>query len=463
MLTYQDFLSLIEGEEKQKAVYKVVEDYKRSEQYLSAVIGTKYARGESPTMENLTKMIYTVTGGAVPDPRSNNYKYTSGFFKLFITQLASYLLKNGVTFQHESTKTALGKKFETNLYIYTINALAQGVSYGFFNHNRVDFFKATEFAPLLDEETGQLSAGVYFWQIDENKPLVSTLYELDGYTSYKKMQDKITEIEPKRSYRQKVVVTKKDGRQVYNGDNYNRLPIVPLWANLEKQSELKGRRDGLDQYDIIKSGFASDLEEMTQIYWLINNYGGMSKEELAEWKQNVRMLNIVTSEGDGSVEAKTVEVPHESREVYLTRTEKDLYRDFMALNTENIVGGSVTATQINAAYEALDQRSLELQICLTQFIDNILDIAGIEDTAVFNPYRIANELENTQMVISASNYLDRETVLRKLPFITDKEIASILDRLDTEEQARYKLEQAGEPLEDIEDIGTADTVQPELE
>ena len=60
------------------------------------------------------------------------------------------------------------------------DALCQGAVYGFWNLDHVDYFKATEFVPLYDEETGALMAGIRFWQISENKPLRATLYEEHG-------------------------------------------------------------------------------------------------------------------------------------------------------------------------------------------------------------------------------------------------------------------------------------------
>jgi hypothetical protein len=43
------------------------------------------------------------------------------------------------------------------------------------------------------------------------------------------------------------------------------------------------------------------------------------------------------------------------------------------------------------------------------------------------------------MVLSAAQYLDRETVLKLLPFINPEDIEGILKRVDAEESNRYEL------------------------
>lgn len=48
-----------------------------------------------------------------------------------------------------------------------------------------------------------------------------------------------------------------------------------------------------------------------------------------------------------------------------------------------------------------------------------------------------NQLEQTQMVLMAAQYLDDETILSKLPWLTQEEIANILKRKSAEELERY--------------------------
>ena len=449
--TYQDLLAVGENErERMQFVLSAINEHKASEAYRIAKDAELYASGRNATIMNYQKLLYTLTGKAVPDNYSANHKCASGFFKRFVTQEAAYLLGNGITFEKDDTKDKLGNNIDSVLYKGAKSALIQAVSFGFYNKDHIEMYDLTEFVPLYDEENGALMAGIRFWQIDDTKPLRATLFEIDGYTDFVKKKDSDIEVlNDKRTYIQVIKSSEADGEVIYDGQNYPTFPIVPLWANPEKQSELVGKREQIDCYDLIKSGFANDLDDASMIYWTITNAGGMTDIDLAKFLERMKVVKAATVDGDEGVkaEAHTLDVPYQSREAYLSRLEKDLYKDCMALDTEQIAAGNVTATQIEAAYEPLNQKTDEFELCLHEFINGILAIAGIEDTATFKRSQIVNRSEETTMILQAAEYLDDETVLRKLPFLIEDEIEGILQRKNAEEVDRYaQLEAENEEL-----------------
>ncbi len=440
--TYQDLLSVGESEkDRMEFVLEAIREHRGSEAYQTARDAELYASGKNATIMSYQKLLYTLTGKAVPDNYSANHKCASGFFKRFVTQEAAYLLGNGISFEKDTTKERLGKNIDSVLYKGAKKALIQSVVFGFFNNDHVEMYNLTEFVPLFDEENGALTAGVRFWQIDDNKPLRATLFEIDGYTDYIKRKDEdVAVLNNKRPYIQIVKSSEADGEVIYDGKNYPAFPIVPLWANPEKQSELVGKREQIDCYDLIKSGFANDLDDASMIYWTITNAGGMSDIDLAKFIERMKIVKAAVVDGDDGgtkAEAHTLDVPYQSRETYLARLEKDLYKDSMALDTEQIAAGNVTATQIMAAYEPLNEKTDEFELCIHEFINGILAIAGIEDTATFKRSQIVNRSEETNMLLMSAEYLDDETILRKLPFLTEDEIEGILQRKDAEEINRF--------------------------
>ena len=441
ILTYNDLLEIGENEQKRMDfVLDAIRQHKQSEAYRIAKDAELYASGRNATIMGYQKLLYTLVGKAVPDNYSANHKCASGFFKRFVTQEAAYLLGNGITFENKTTKDKLGKNVDSVLYKGAKSALKQSVVFGFYNKDHIEMYNFTDFVPLFDEEDGALKAGIRYWQIDDNKPLRATLFELDGYADYiKRKAEDMALLNKKRPYILIVKSSAADGEVIYDGQNYPTFPIVPLWANPEKQSELVGKREQIDCYDLIKSGFANDLDDASMIYWTITNAGGMDDVDLAKFIERMKTVKAATIDGDEGMkaEAHTMDVPYQSREAYLSRLEKDLYKDCMALDTEQIAAGQVTATQIEAAYEPLNQKTDEFELCLHEFINGILAVAGIEDTATFKRSQIVNRSEETAMILQAAEYLDDETVLRKLPFLTEDEIEGILQRKDVEEIDRF--------------------------
>ena len=437
MVTYQDLLEVGESDRNRMAfVREVINKHKSSDAYRMASVAETYRKGMNKTIHDYQKLLYTISGKAVPDNYSANYKIPSKFFRRFVTQEVQFLLGNGVQWGEESTKDRLGKNFEAQLQSAAKDALTHGVAFGFANYDHLDVFSLLEFAPLYDEENGSLRAGVRYWQIDATKPLRATLYEEDGYTEYiweKNAEGRI--YTPKRKYIQNVSQSVADGTQIYDGENYPDFPIVPLWANEDHLSELVGIREQIDAYDLIKSGFANTVDEASFIYWTIQNNGGVDDVDLAQFVERIKTVHAANTPADAQAEAHSIEAPHESREVLLDRLKSDLYDDFMALDVKQIASGATTATQIRAAYEPLNSKTDDFEYCVHNFLDGILAVLGIEDEATFTRSMMINVQEEIQSVISAASVLDQSYVTEKiLTILGDADKAEeVLQRMDADD------------------------------
>lgn len=414
--TYQDFIEIGENEaDRMEFVREVISEHKSSDLYKTAQIADEYDRKQNRTIVQYQKLLYDATGRAIPDNISANYKLTSGFFNRFTTQQVQFLLGNGVTWGEESTKKKLGEDFDQKLQTAAKASLGAGVSFGFFNYDHLEVFSALEFAPLYDEENGALRAGVRFWQVDASKPLRATLYEEDGYTDYKWEDGAGSVLKEKRKYILTTIKTSVDEAEIFDGENYPAFPIVPLWANPHRQTELVGLREQIDAYDLIRSGFCNTIDEASFIYWTINNAGGMDEVDLSEFVQRLKTIHAANVEDTGATtQANSLEAPHEGREALLDRLSKDMYADYMALNIDEIKGGANTATQIRAAYEPMNNKADQFEYCVLDFLKGILEVAGIEDRPTFTRSYLINTQEEISTVLQASQYLDDEYVTKKI-------------------------------------------------
>jgi hypothetical protein len=443
MVTYQDLLKVGDVEKDRIAFVKsTIKKHMDSALYKDAVIAEEYAKHKNVTIRNFQKYLYDVTGQAVPDTWTANYKMASRFFDRFITQENQYLLGNGVTWQKDDTADRLGGNFDTVLAKLGRYALIGAVSFGFWNFDHLEGFKVTEFVPLEDEENGALMAGIRFWQIDSNKPLRATLYEVDGYTDYYWGKDAAEGIvlHDKRPYILKINVSEADGMEIYDGVNYPSFPIVPLWANENKQSELVGLREQIDCYDLIKSGYADNVEDGSLIYWTLSNAGGMTEQDLARFVEKMKSMRAAQLDDGVKADAHSNESPYQSREALLAKLRADLYEDAMALDTKNIADGAITATQIEAAYEPLNSKVDQYEYCVNEFVSEILRLAGIDDEPTFTRSTIVNVQEMVQIVLQASTYLSEDYVTKKiLTLLGDGDLADgMINEISANEYDRFR-------------------------
>ena len=455
MITFQDLTAIGENEDGlKKFVFDVIEQHKKSGAYKTADIAEKYYAKKNVTIMAFQKVLYNMHGQAVPDMWSANYKLRTSFFRRFVTQQVQYVLSNGVLFQNEDTKGKLGRTFDSQMQKAAKKAMVDGVSFLFFNLDRVEVFCFADtptdpgFAPLYDGDTGKLRAGVRYWHPDE-KTTRATLYEEDGYTEYIKKDDAISIKAEKRAYKKTTISTKADGVSGESYENYSAFPIVPLYANDLHESEIEGIRESIDCYDYIKSGMANDIDDTSGFYWVLKNSGGMDDVDIAKFRERMHIVKAAVMDDDNaSAEAHTLEVPTEAREKMLELLKEDLYADFQIINVEALSASAKTATEIRAAYQPMDDKCGDFEFFLIDAIQNILSLAGIDDEPSFKWNRIANQTEETNMVMSAAAILGDELTLKKLPFLTPEEVEDRLKDMGDESMARFGYDNPQEPPQD---------------
>ena len=446
MKSYQDLIAASENEAAKMAfVFAAITEHKGTEPYIIALDAEQYYKGLNPRITKYEKIIYDMRGDAHVDKWTPNHKIASNFFNFAITQENQYLLGNGATFTKDDTKAKLGDDFDTRLQDLGKKALVGGVAFGFFNLDHIDTFSLLEFVPLYDEENGALRAGIRFWQVSPDKPMRATLYEEDGYTDYIRANDKSAMLHEKRPYKLKVRTSEADGEEIYDGENYPSFPIVPLWGNDKKQSELVGRQGTLDAFDLLNSNLVNNLDEANYIYWVLTNCGGMDEMDDAKFIEQLKTTHVAHADGDSgaTAEAHTIEAPYQASESAIQTIQRRLYEDFMCLDVNSLSAANKTATEIKAAYQPLDSKCDMYEYCVIEFVQKILELAGIDDKVTFTRSKVANKSDEINTLIAAQAYLDDETIVEQVC-----QILGIADKTDeiirkrrTEEQSRFEVEE----------------------
>ena len=457
MKTYQNLAAISEDEGKvKKFVFDVITEHKTSAAYKVASIAERYYARKNVTIMAFQKMLYNMKGQAVPDMWSANYKLRTHFFRRFVTQQVQYVLSNGVTFQKKDTKDKLGKRFDTQMQKAAKKAMVDHVSFLFWNLDHVEVFCFADtptdpgFVPLYDEDTGALRAGVRYWHVDEHTTR-ATLYEENGYTEYVKKKGNISVVAEKRSYKKTVISTKADGVSGELNENYAAFPIVPMYANDLHESELEGHRESIDCYDYIKSGLANDIDDTSGFYWVLKNSGGMDDVDIAKFIERMHTVRGAALDDETSeATPHTLDVPTEAREKMLEILKSDLYEDFQIVNVEALSASAKTATEIRAAYQPMDDKCGDFEYFLIDAIQSILSLAGIDDEPSFKWNRIANQTEETNMVMTASTVLGDEWTLKKLPFLTPEEVEEIMKEKGNTDMNRFGYNSQQEPTQDDE-------------
>lgn len=447
MYTYQNLLDVPENE-KGDFCRSAVNEFMVSKEYRLAKDGQAYYDKHNTTIEKYQKYLYTVSGRQVRDIFSANYKLKTLFFRRLVTQQVQYVLGNGVTLSEDGNKERLGKDFDFMLQSCAKKAMAQGRAFGFWNFDHLEVFGYADtpteagFCPLYNEETAQLDAGIRYWFREVGKHIIfrATLYEADGYTEYKQKDNEAVEIlRPKKAYKTTVKRTPAGGVEEELDENYSKLPIIPLYANDTKESELIGIRECIDCYDFVKSGLANDIDDTSGFYWILKNTGGMDDADLAQFVQRMKTVKATVIDGDQGVdaEAHTMDVPVQARQTMLELLRKDIYEDFQALDVNTLSASAKTTQEIQASYQAQDNKCADFEYFVIDFVQQILELAEVNDNPTFTWNRVVNQAEQTQMILSASEFLTSDAVIKHLPFLTPEEADEIISQKDDEDLDKF--------------------------
>lgn len=465
MKTYEELLQMTSENEIGEFCLSAVRMFEATEEYRNAVIADSYYNKHNVTIETYIKWLYTVTGRKVKDDFSADHRIKTHHFRRKVIQHANYLLGKGITLDDASKKDKLGKDIDHNILRLAKMAMVEGRSFGFWNNDHLEVFgfccteKHAGFCPIHSDETADLMAGIRFRykHVGTTTVCIMTLFEIEGYSeyTYSSKDGKVKLTKPRQAYKRIKTSTKADGVIDYRDENYNGLlPIIPMYASDTYESDLVGLREAIDCYDLIKSGLANNIDDASEIYWIVKNAGGMDDVSLAQFLQRIKKTHAaqVDSEAGEEAEAHTVDIPTEAREKMLEILRTDLYDDMMLLDRRSLSAAQKTTQELDMAYQPQDDYANDLEFFVYDFMDKLLALAGIDCEVSFTRDKVVNTVEQVNMLLSCANVLSPECIIRHLPFLTPEEIEDEIRLLAEREYNSFneKEEEEEEPTEEEE-------------
>lgn len=462
MITWQDFER---AEDKTKWLRNAIVSYRNSKEFKKAVEEQEYMAGRNVAILNTTRVIYSMAGIPENDFTKANTKIRNRTIHRLVTDRCSYSLGNGISFasKHEeqqedgtftivdATKETMGDKFDRAVYRWAYWALGNGASYLYVHPGydkdvlEFDLFKKTQFLALYDEKTGDLRGGIRFWCLDwGRRPVNAILYTENGYIRYETPEGKksISALEPldqePRPYVETVKVSEAYGEEISGTGELTTLPIFPLYSGENRESALDNLKPLIDAYDMVLSGFANDIQDCAQVYWLISGAFAMNSEDCKKLLDRLILQHIAVVDGENSnITPFTQEIPYEARKQALQQIKAQMYENYGGFDVHTVEAGA-TNDHIEAGYLPMDEEADSFEYEIIEAVQKILAMIGIKDTPIFQRNRVSNQREQTEMVMLAAEHLDERTILEKLPFVTVDEVSGILARKD-ESEARIAL------------------------
>lgn len=211
------------------------------------------------------------------------------------------------------------------------------------------------------------------------------------------------------------------------------VPFIEFRNNNRNQSDLSKYKSLIDLYDKVMSGYANDLEDIQQIIYILENYGG---EDLKEFLGDLKRFKAIKTESDGAgssggVKTLQIEIPVEARNKILEIVKKQIYESGQGLQQDTESFGNASGVALKFFYRKLELKAglteTEFKKGFNQLIRAILRHLNLDvDVSIQQTYTrniISNDLENAQIAQNSSGIIPRKLILKNHPWVDDPEAA----------------------------------------
>nr|DAP48623.1 MAG TPA: PORTAL PROTEIN [Caudoviricetes sp.] len=377
------------------------------------------------------------------DPlRNADNRIAHNFHQLLVDEKASYMFTYPVIFDIENDKKinsevnkTLGDDFNRkskNLCIEASNVGCSWLHYWIKGSNEVkkefkyELVNTEEIIPVYDNGLERtLDAVIRYYAVSEaveDKIDDQKFYYIEYWT-----KDTMERWKFKNSYTGDEVVEAHENIKHILGN----VPFIEFANNSLKRSDLSKYKALIDLYDKVKSGFANDLEDIQQIIYILENYGG---ENLGEFLGDLKRYKAVKTENDGSgggggVKTLQIEIPVEARKVILEMLKKQIYESGQGLQQDIESFGNASGTALKFFYRKLELKSglleTEFKSSYNKLVKAILKFLSIDEnkniSQTWTRNMISNDLETAQIAQISKGVIPDELIWRNHPWVDNPE------------------------------------------
>jgi SPP1 family phage portal protein len=231
---------------------------------------------------------------------------------------------------------------------------------------------------------------------------------------------------------------------------WGRVPFIPLQNNSQLQNDLKPIKPLIDAYDKVKSGWANDIEDFTEVLYVIKGLQSLSSEasagltELAAVVKNIKEDGAIAVETDGAVSVIKAEIPVEAKQKFLDITAREIiyFGEGSDVTSDTLSKSHApSGVALQFLYARLDMKckriERKLKSALKDFVWFVTEYINRTENKKFdsnkitftvNKAQIFNETEKIQSLVASAKMLSKETVLENHPYIDD--VQGELERIE---------------------------------
>lgn len=469
MASYQlDFENLIKNE---KDIFDLILRFKSSQERAGYIQAESYYSGNNWTIMNLPDRQYW--SDRVLKDRNGDVLYGKDNEPIRANCLVEnpFVANNRVAYGifHDIVAQKVNTLFGENPYINTTfkvdDKYAEQLAYAFKNasieasicgrsfvyedgEGNFTVFDTANCIPFFDDYTGALRVLIRFIErqgsFSKKKSMLAEVYTEQGLEIYERIGAIIKVVSKLTPYK-----FSKRSSIIFNeikSVGLSNLPIIVLYNNERGESDLTPSiRAKIDVIDLVQSGFINNIEDFSDIYWVIKKApgGGMSEDDYNDFFANINKTKRLFAD-DATPEQFSI--PHEARSKAIEMLELQIVKESGVIDNEKLSSTALTTTAIKTATMKLEQRVSDFEWFVNEAITTAVvtwqeyNNKFFEFKIDFTKLLVNNVTETIDNLVKIRSDISQKTalkILQKLRIIDDAE--EELAELEKERQSSVSL------------------------
>jgi len=440
-------------------VSRVISEFGASSSRAWMLIGKEYYRAHNDILKR--RMYRYVGGSKTPDEDKINNRVAHPFMRLVVDEKAGYLLGTAPVFT--STDEALQERLQDILddtFLDTLidvaveasncgigwlhpfiatDAIAGGAKLCFAD------LPSEQIIPLwADEQHTKLDAVVRHYYVTEyhgqkKVPVLKVELWTDTTVQYYTAHEGELVLDIGRNPLGDPIghFATADGRMY----GWGMVPFIPFMNNSAELPDIYFVKCLIDEYDKAVSDQSNSLEELTELVYVLRNYGGTNLEE---FMSDLKYYRAIKVDDDGNVETLSATLNPDAHEKHLDRLKSDFYQfsQSVDMSKETGLGNNPSGVALEFMYSGLKLKASAMERkfkaafrILFWFTTEYLKVVneGTFDPSTakvtFTPTAIANTRERIETANASMATTSRKTALENHPWVddTDEEMSRIAE------------------------------------
>lgn len=199
------------------------------------------------------------------------------------------------------------------------------------------------------------------------------------------------------------------------------VPFIYFQNNSIGKGDLFMYKSSIDAFDKEFSEFMNDIDDVQQIIFVLEGYGG---EDLEEFMKDLKEFKAVKTDDKGDVRTVRAEIPVEARREFLLECKKSIFLFGMGVNPDRENFGDSSGVALKFMYSLLELKAaatrIEFDCSLKVLVRRILETLGADEELAINityyKNMITNDLEIVSVLSNSGDTISAKTKTKKHPY-----------------------------------------------